>query len=441
MPRNKTHELFLPWPEALDQPNWPVFLLQDAVVKRYEAIAHDTHDDTLVGFAQRPYEPLGQGRGSSPDGALSLKAGDLLYFDAKLVPHPSGTSKVEITKVSLSAIWRSMVGEDAGTSGNVHAFFGGVDDALLPYQMDKTILTASETMFGFATDRGSDSTPERNRKVVAAFASRVAFSFGEGAADAMPTLDREVLLKPLMSPKPPSPDLYFRPVDESVQPPAAALKEALRPDSQARPGNIPQGRKFYLHHSPIGEPWKTANTQPDTLRFKAIAQPIAPGGAFTFTVRFDALSLEELGVLLYALRPSEAFRHKIGMGKPIGLGTIQITPEHLEVLDRRARYAAEDCWNQQPVDATAAIVPLRDQAAQSLKRRLPTVNNALLLIGESTGLRDVSYPLTVHQVTPAARETENFHWFMNNRETRQVLAPITATTTELPRLRKNDVPP
>ena len=40
-------------------------------------------------------------------------------------------------------------------------------------------------------------------------------------------------------------------------------------------------------------------------------------------VDFDNLSPRELGLLLYALKPAEGFRHKLGMGKPIGLGGVR----------------------------------------------------------------------------------------------------------------------
>ena len=40
---------------------------------------------------------------------------------------------------------------------------------------------------------------------------------------------------------------------------------------------------------------------------------------FIFRIRFDNLSRRELSLLLYSLRPAELFRHKLGMGKSIGL--------------------------------------------------------------------------------------------------------------------------
>ncbi len=75
----------------------------------------------------------------------------------------------------------------------------------------------------------------------------------------------------------------------------------------------------------------------DTIQFSVI-QAIPPNTFFTGRIRFDNLSPEELGALLCALNLPEGCCHKIGMGKPLGLGSVQVTTE-LILINREERYS------------------------------------------------------------------------------------------------------
>ncbi|MBO8158998.1 MAG: TIGR03986 family CRISPR-associated RAMP protein [Thermosyntropha sp.] len=68
-----------------------------------------------------------------------------------------------------------------------------------------------------------------------------------------------------------------------------------------------------------------------------IIRPVKPGIKFKSRVRFENLSREELGALLFVLDLPEKHYHKIGMGKPLGLGSISIKPV-LFLIDRQKRY-------------------------------------------------------------------------------------------------------
>jgi CRISPR-associated protein (TIGR03986 family) len=69
--------------------------------------------------------------------------------------------------------------------------------------------------------------------------------------------------------------------------------------------------------------------------------PIKPGACFEFDIRFENLADTELGALLWALtlpgQPSTEYRHKLGMGKPLGMGAVKLSPQ-LWITDRQARY-------------------------------------------------------------------------------------------------------
>jgi CRISPR-associated protein (TIGR03986 family) len=65
--------------------------------------------------------------------------------------------------------------------------------------------------------------------------------------------------------------------------------------------------------------------------------PIDKNKTFTGRIRFENLSDVELGALLFALALPNGCCHKLGMGKPLGLGSVKITPK-LFLSDRKARY-------------------------------------------------------------------------------------------------------
>lgn len=68
-----------------------------------------------------------------------------------------------------------------------------------------------------------------------------------------------------------------------------------------------------------------------------IIKPIKSGKCFKGRIRFENLLEEELGALLFVLDLPEGCAHKLGMGKPLGLGSVSIKPE-LFLIDRKKRY-------------------------------------------------------------------------------------------------------
>lgn len=70
-------------------------------------------------------------------------------------------------------------------------------------------------------------------------------------------------------------------------------------------------------------------------------KPVNRGVTFSFRIYFDNLRDYELGALLWVLTPREEdgkkYRHKLGMGKPLGLGSVKIEPK-LHLSNRAKRY-------------------------------------------------------------------------------------------------------
>jgi CRISPR-associated protein (TIGR03986 family) len=106
-----------------------------------------------------------------------------------------------------------------------------------------------------------------------------------------------------------------------------------------------RGFKLYWHRnlrrpkSWIEDPARLAaqaiNNQEDTQH--PIIRPVNKGARFRFRVRFENLSEVELGALALALDLPVGCAHKLGMGKPLGLGSVRLHCS-LYITNRPERY-------------------------------------------------------------------------------------------------------
>lgn len=105
-----------------------------------------------------------------------------------------------------------------------------------------------------------------------------------------------------------------------------------------------RGFKLYWHRDIPNTP--TGSGGP---RLKAV---IPPETLFRGRVRFEGLSKVELGALVSALQLPEGCAHKIGLAKPLGMGTIRIeTNNKVTLIDPAARYGS---WSERGEKRTDA---------------------------------------------------------------------------------------
>jgi CRISPR-associated protein (TIGR03986 family) len=103
-----------------------------------------------------------------------------------------------------------------------------------------------------------------------------------------------------------------------------------------------RGRKWYWHKGSRPDIEANAKERKHESQLTRI-QPLKEGVRFCFTIQFENLRDYELGALLWALQPhsggNETYVHKIGMGKPLGMGAVQIERAELSLTDRtKLRY-------------------------------------------------------------------------------------------------------
>ena len=93
-----------------------------------------------------------------------------------------------------------------------------------------------------------------------------------------------------------------------------------------------RGAKFYWH-----KPGATGESDTGHSGFRKI-DPISVGTVFEGKIGFSNLSEVELGCLLTAINLSKTKAHRLGLGKPFGLGSVGLSTE-LDLLDKSKMYA------------------------------------------------------------------------------------------------------
>ncbi len=151
-----------------------------------------------------------------------------------------------------------------------------------------------------------------------------------------------------------------------------------------------RGHKLYWHKGATPD----IEASPSELKHESQLTrlvPLAPGVRFRFTLTFENLRPEELGALLWALSlPGEddkVYRHKLGMGKPLGMGAVALRAR-LQLTDRQVRYEqlfSGDRWAEAVAgaDGAAYIEQFERYVLQELgsnARRLREVERIQMLL-------------------------------------------------------------
>jgi len=446
MPPTKKHELFIPFTEKMEKDDSDLVEIPQDALDRFHRLAEKAAEDNErrknKGNDLLPFVPKGARALERRRKPFRLMAGDIVFFEANAAGR--------IHKLSLSQIWREELADKAGKPITAHSFVQNLDPELLPFHKNRKTITPAEMLFGFVQDELGESNQEAK-----ALKGRVRFTEAHMVSShedgpyivSDDATDQWPVLRILSSPKPPCPTLYFRKKQLRSE---AGAKECYVSKTELSPkSHQVQGRKFYLHHRDQKQ-FKTGYPTEDTAQ-KNRVRPLAKGCEFLFAIDYENLTAAELGLLAYALSPTEGFRLKIGMGKPLGLGSARLEVVGSMEIDRVARYSSthflsgeryQNIWvdpgclenlkQWQPnlarlIDKAELLQtsPLEKhvQAFFDATPGLDSVRQALVRVG-STQLNNVFYP---HQKDP---EKELFKWFvqndlpLNKEKNKQGLVPL-----------------
>lgn len=187
--------------------------------------------------------------------------------------------------------------------------------------------------------------------------------------------------------------------------------------------NTLRGRKIYRNFAPDPQYMvaKEANN-----RNRTILDPEGAGAQFEFEIRFENLYPEELGALLWALTLGGEGAQKVGMGKPLGLGSVDVHLDALDIENYERRYTTLDVLaSAESGDPTqfvykfmSALVSFHmpeaasrsDANVEELFHTLAPVKDLLALLGKSQPALPVHYPYS-----PVRDSKGSFEWFVGNK--------------------------
>lgn len=196
-------------------------------------------------------------------------------------------------------------------------FFGRAGMFRFPYDLSPAALAnrpaeptrdLAEAVFGVLNANGTS-----------AIKGRVRFEDMIGQVEPAPVAawrDREIVNQ-LLSPHPQSFQHYLAQPSPDRRDELKTYVEKHRSETETR------GHKLYWHRtSPNGLDEINKPKTPANLATKL--KPVRGGVTFDGRVRFENLSDVELGALLTALQLPHGHEHKLGMGRPLGLGSVRI---------------------------------------------------------------------------------------------------------------------
>lgn len=250
-------------------------------------------------------------------------------------------------------------------------------------------------------------------------------SFGTGRiVDKKYTSQQKIPLKILSSPKPSCTQFYLMNGDYNNL------------DSKIR------GRKQYYHHHEglLKYEMVKGDYKDDIIRNNQnVSVELIRGFAFTFKIDFLNLSKYELGLLLFALdlrnKTGQKMYHKIGMGKPLGLGTIEMEIDHTNsfLINRQIRYkdlfntGRETLGNSEiekfvsNYKGKQSLVYQGNKASLSDFYKIPYISDLFHILEVNTvqnGYPEVKYPRKCEKGEP-----RGFKWFEDELRSQELPTP------------------
>lgn len=266
------------------------------------------------------------------------------------------------------------------------------------------------------------------------YASKLRFSDAQPTAFASMGL---VTLKELASPKPTSVEFYtFKPKQALYWTYDYKITSYKRIDlgrdknGRKKSQTIPQkeaceveirGRKFYFHNPHLKS--TDYQTHEQTNR-NSTMELCTPESRFTFDIYFDRITEKQLQELLWTITIGENDEngmqmHKLGHGKPLGLGSVKLVVEEVETRSFNAEtlsYCVDHVDRKQVNDRISAT-PF-DDSTTSFKEfmRLTDFNGLIdIMDNKKKGMfYPISYPIA-DDGRGATNSKASHQWFIANR--------------------------
>lgn len=218
---------------------------------------------------------------------------------------------------------------------------------------------------------------------------RVSFDDAEWVGGDSPFLEGDGIRWPtvLSTPKPTSYQNYLVQSDPEGRREKLLSYSAPPPDNAGSTTTALRGFKLYWHRGSADE--ELQKEQPKKyIKQYTVIRPVKPGVGFRGRLRFENLDELELGALLAALELPADYRHHLGMGKPLGMGSVRIeaTTTLFDPVRRYQSLAADGRLEQADQDdkLTKARAAFRDAIVRHHNKHVST-----LPLPDNTGLWEI----------------------------------------------------
>lgn len=245
---------------------------------------------------------------------------------------------------------------------------------------------------------------------------------------AIDEFDEPKALAILGQPKPQQGRFYLGDKDGKAQP-----RGRSKADAGYNRENRIRGPKVYPHHKQAeryenADQWQESNPQafsnePPSNQNRSITGWVKPGATFSFDLHVTNLSSLELGALVWLLSLSEEHYLRLGLGKPLGFGSVRV-----EMDSDESRVADGAEWigaiaGQGPAPTGIDLATSREAFEGAMSKANPELLAAFKVAAAGLGNAPVHYPLVAGQ-EPGSGET--FKWFVANEkaEERKVLPDL-----------------
>ena len=321
----------------------------------------------------------------------SLQVGQLIYVEVQHGKTLSGQVDMRINSMGHHFQYRWGHASSVRRKNRLIDGIGELRQELAPHPEERADnqgapqqLTGSRLLFGYAVDDQNDAQKGLASGNFKRLAGRISFNTAlemvgnKTPAERFENPDQPIILKILGMPRPSAVEFY--------------LKQTALPKKLTTYGDLPSeaggdlaGRKFYRHQPSArvrSDLYKEGSGNPGTaaanpeMRGTCVHHLSKTGSEFKTTLRFDSLRPWELGALLAALKPEHiettlgmnphlhGYAHKLGYGKPLGLGSVRLTIDG-------ARWQRNDDWQWEQSQSTEAPwKALQQEALTALKTRL-----------------------------------------------------------------------
>ena len=270
-------------------------------------------------------------------------------------------------------------------------------------------LSFSERLFGTIGD--NTKKDEEKKDELVALSGRVFFEDAKNYKPEMIDNGNLVTLKAFGEPHPTLTTFYLDNIEKNYN---------------ENKGVSIRGRKFYWHHKEkIGKSFseyrksvempkiKNKNGKYENeLAYNSSLELTDINNEFEFSVNFENLTDEELGVLIYAIELEDGLLHKVGKGKAFGFGSCKIEIEGF-LLENKNKY--KDFFIE-PFEKENKKEDYINKAKEKryFDEKRKNIKELKAILSETNDLDFSESPFP--EATNKKGETNSLNWFVNNKK-------------------------